>query len=958
LHSTVQSSAVTVTLNGVPQTVNYNTASPTAQLLGNWTASLAPNTFYTLQIVAQDANGDTSTNISTFNTFLASNLYIDAYDYNYNSGQYFDTVTPANLYANRFGSNGIDYLETDLNGTNNLYRPGDLPQVLDQTADASDHANELANGHSIYNIGFTDAGEWENYTRTVPINTNYNIYARAASAGAGQFEIEELTNSTVSTSNQAPVALGRVNVPNTGGSRTFSGQLLPLTDIFGNPAVVPLSGLRTYRTTAISSRGYNLEYLVFVPLTNAAGTLRPYIATASPAPNATGVPTTSKIAFTIVNRQTTVSSVQLLTNGVSAGNVVGTNFNLGTTNFFSPGGLLPNSTNTITVIITDSSSTLITNTWTFVTAPLAGNGVWSGGGSPNLSWASAANWTGGLPGPGFSATFGTPGSTTSLVTNNIVTANTTIQGLFYNTNSSGFHTTLIQDGVTLTVSNPATSINNEVQVGNDITFNKKTTNTITGQGGTLFVTGPLQLGVNQLNFQVRQCASPAIPNQVTLDMSGLGTLIANLGKFYVAQGGNGAGQSNVSGCVFLARTNTINLLRVNAGQFEVGDSSSGAYTLPGSSLYMGITNTIFVDTMRIGKQKATNNLMTFNPSFLGNNPGVYIRGTNGVNSRASVWTIGDADTDTVVPINVDATCDFSGGRLDALVKNMIVGEGCTSGSDTARALGILSFTSGTLDVNNLTNGIQRANNTATEVGIINVNGTATLVSPNITLAAAFAGGNASLVSGTLNVTNGTVRGNIIAGGGVSTINVNGGTLAVTANAGTAASALSALNLSGASLHLNLDGNATTAVVNATSITASGTTITIDSISNVIGNVTLHLISYTGADPFAGLTLAPLPVGYTGNLVDNSGSIDINLVPSAPPPSPSIGTITVISGGQVVISGTNNDGAGGTFKVLTSTNLAVPGWSLLTNGSFDSTGRFAVTNSAGTNNQRFFRLQVP
>jgi hypothetical protein len=768
-------------------------------------------------------------------------------------------------------------------------------------------------------------------------------------------------NPTATTSSQAPVALGRVNVPNTGGSRVFSGQLLPLTDIFGNTAVAPLSGLRTYRTTAISSRGYNLEYLVFVPLTNAAGPLRPYISTATPAPNATGVPTTSKIGFTIVNRDTTVTSVQLLTNGVSAGTVTSANFNLGTTNFFSPGGFLSNTTNTITVIITDSSSTLITNTWTFITAPLVGNGVWSGGGSPNLSWASAANWTGGVPGPGFSATFGTPGSTTTLVTNNIVTANTTIQGLFYNTNSSGFHTTLIQDGVTLTVSNSATSINNEVQAGNDITFNKKTTNTITGQGGTLLVTGPLQLGVNQLNFQVRQCASPSSPNQTTLDMSGLGTLIANVGKFYVAQGGSGGGQSNVSGCIFLARTNTINLLRINAGQFEVGDSSGGAYTLPGSSLYMGITNTIFVDTMRIGKQKATNNIMTFNPSFIANNPGVFVRGTNGVTSRASVWTIGDADTDTVVPINVDATCDFSGGRLDALVKTMIVGEGCTSASDTARALGILTFTAGTLDVNNLTNGIQRANNTATEVGTINVNGTATLVSPNITLAQAFAGANAGLVSGTLNVANGTVRGNITAGGGVSTVNVNGGTLAVTANAGTAASALSTLTLSGASLHLNLDGiaNVTTAVVNATNVTASATTITIDSINNVTGNVTLHLISYTGASPFAGLTLAPLPAGYTGNLVDSGSSIDINLTAPAAPPSPTIGTITIISGGQVVISGTNNDGAGGTFKVLTSTNLAVPsGWSLLTNGSFDSAGRFSVTNSAGTNSQRFFKLQVP
>jgi hypothetical protein len=959
LHSTVQSSAVAVTLNGVPQTVNYNTASPTTQLTGNWTASLAPNTFYTLQIIAQDANGDATTNVSTFNTFLASNLYIDASDYNYNSGGFIDALAPANAYAPFFGSNGVDYLETDLNGTNNAYRVGDLPQVLNKTQDPIDHANEVLNGHTVYNMGFTDVGEWQNYTRTVPSPTNYSIYARAASAGTGLFEIEELTNTTATTSNQTPVALGRVNVPNSGASTNFAGQLLPLTDIFGATAIFPLSGLKTYRTTAISSRGYNLEYLVFVPVTNAANPLRPYISVASPAPNATAVPTTSKISFTIVNRQTTVSSVQLLTNGVTATPLVTSNFLVGTSNFFSPAGLPASSTNTITVIITDSAAVQTTNTWTFVTAPLAGNGVWSGGGSPNLNWSTAANWTGGVPGPGFTATFGTPGSTASLVTNNIVAANVTIQGLFYNTNSSGYHTTLIPDGVTLTVSNPTPAIATAVQVGNDIVFNKKTTNTITGLGGTLFVIGPVQSGVtNQLNFQVRQCASPASPNQTTLDMSGLGTLIANVGKFYVAQGGNGAGQSNVSGCLFLARTNTISLSRPNAGQFEVGDSSTGAYTLPGSSLYMGITNTIFVDTMRIGKQKATNNIMTFNPSFLGNSPGVFIRGTNGVASRASVWTIGDADTDTVTPINVDATCDFSGGKLDALVKTMVVGEGCTSVSDTGKALGILTFTGGTLDVNNLTNGIQRANNTATEAGIINVTGSAALISANIVLAQAAAGANASLVAGTINVTNGTVRGNLAGGGGLSTVNINGGTLVVSNNAGTVASPISALNLAGAALHLNVDGNATTPVVNATAASASGTTITIDSVNNVTGTTTIHLIGYSGSDPFAGLSLAPLPSGYTGNLVDNAGSVDLSITSTAPPPHPTIGTIKVGSGGQVVLSGTNNDGAGGTYHVLTSTNLTMPGWSVLTNGSFDSNGRFSVTNNAGTNSQRYFRLQVP
>jgi hypothetical protein len=214
------------------------------------------------------------------------------------------------------------------------------------------------------------------------------------------------------------------------------------------------------------------------------------------------------------------------------------------------------------------------------------------------------------------------------------------------------------------------------------------------------------------------------------------------------------------------------------------------------------------------------------------------------------------------------------------------------------------------------------------------------------------------VTGTLNVTNGTVQANIAAGGGVSTVNVNAGTLTITSAAGTPAAPLTALNLAGASLHLNVDGNATTAIINASAVSAAGTTITIDSVANVAGPHTIHLIGYAGADPYAGLSLAPLPAGYSGSLVDNSGVIDLQVTVSAVPPPPSIHGI-IINGGQVIISGTNNNGAGGSFRVWTSTNVALPllDWSLLTNGNFDANGNFSSTNPV-SGNRRFYLLQVP
>jgi hypothetical protein len=69
----------------------------------------------------------------------------------------------------------------------------------------------------------------------------------------------------------------------------------------------------------------------------------------------------------------------------------------------------------------------------------------------------------------------------------------------------------------------------------------------------------------------------------------------------------------------------------------------------------------------------------------------------------------------------------------------------------------------------------------------------------------------------------------------------------------------------------------------------------------------------------------------------------------------------MSGANLVMSGTNNSGSGGTYHVLTSTNIAVrlTNWTVLTNGSFDGNGNFSFTNGIGaTNAQLFYVLQVP
>jgi hypothetical protein len=68
-----------------------------------------------------------------------------------------------------------------------------------------------------------------------------------------------------------------------------------------------------------------------------------------------------------------------------------------------------------------------------------------------------------------------------------------------------------------------------------------------------------------------------------------------------------------------------------------------------------------------------------------------------------------------------------------------------------------------------------------------------------------------------------------------------------------------------------------------------------------------------------------------------------------------------AGGNIIMSGTNNSGSGGTYDVLASTNLLLPltNWTVLTTNSFNSTGNFLFTNAiSSTNAGKFYILRVP
>ena len=79
--STVAGAGVTLQLNGVAQTLAFNTNGPTRQLLATNTATLATNVNYVATIIATDANGNAATNFFGFNTYQTNSLWVDVDNY-------------------------------------------------------------------------------------------------------------------------------------------------------------------------------------------------------------------------------------------------------------------------------------------------------------------------------------------------------------------------------------------------------------------------------------------------------------------------------------------------------------------------------------------------------------------------------------------------------------------------------------------------------------------------------------------------------------------------------------------------------------------------------------------------------------------------------------------------------------------------------------------------------------
>ena len=366
--------SIKVALNGtnIPgANLNFTGAST------NWAVTASPalavNTTYNALITVTDLSGNQVTNAFTFNTWSPTNLFIEAEAYNYAGGG--AILSPSlGAYDNQIAIpavSNIDFFEyTD--GGANPYRTNDAVD-LEISGDSADHADYQLNSLTNWVLSYIQGGEWVNYTRKFGTNIAFNVYARMSGGGASPVMLMERSATPfVTTTNQPRASLGTF-VGHDTGNIISNYAFVPLKDFLGSNVVVRFAQLtNTFRLTRISD-SYNLDYLLFLPVSN-TNTQRPYISAGYPYPGAGGVMPDQSISFTIANRQTTnvVASTKLYVNGADvSGSLVFSNNAAGTVVTYTPAALYPlNASSTVRAVFTDTAGVIQTNDWQFNVANL------------------------------------------------------------------------------------------------------------------------------------------------------------------------------------------------------------------------------------------------------------------------------------------------------------------------------------------------------------------------------------------------------------------------------------------------------------------------------------------------------------------------------------------------------------------------------------------------------------
>ena len=204
-------------------------------------------------------------------TFTAGQLpnvafFIEAEDFNHGSGQSEAAASDmANYRGGAYGGKaavaGVDYNRGN-EGASPFYRIGEDPQVPMDVNYAEAWGRGFTDLDVNFKIGWIGAGQWYNYTRTIPAG-KYNVYAGLSHGEslAGQLSgsLQKVT-AGANTANQTLEELGTFTGQGTGGWGV--NRLVPLQNAGGQNVAVDLGGVTTLR---YSSNNGDFDFLILTP---------------------------------------------------------------------------------------------------------------------------------------------------------------------------------------------------------------------------------------------------------------------------------------------------------------------------------------------------------------------------------------------------------------------------------------------------------------------------------------------------------------------------------------------------------------------------------------------------------------------------------------------------------------------------------------------------------------------
>jgi alpha-tubulin suppressor-like RCC1 family protein/PKD repeat protein len=226
-----------------------------------------------------------------FDAIRAPYFLIEAEDFNFGGGQAESAANTmplaSGVYERRSAIHGVDYHVNDLRPEEDHYRWEEYPNVPLPISNTDLYRGQFTLT-SNYRLGWTDSGEWFNYTRNFPSAT-YRIYGALSKEGGNMGgRIALVENPTSET--QTITEVGTFLAAATGGWGL--NRIVPLKGADGQPVELTLSGPQTLRFTSDQGEG-DLDFLVLVSTVESPKSL-PLINWAAPEPIQEGTPLTGE----------------------------------------------------------------------------------------------------------------------------------------------------------------------------------------------------------------------------------------------------------------------------------------------------------------------------------------------------------------------------------------------------------------------------------------------------------------------------------------------------------------------------------------------------------------------------------------------------------------------------------------------------------------------------------------